>query len=101
MIELLSDEELNERAEQILSGELLVADLSRPEWLASLALLTPALAEHGNVGTILVPFGPHLGMPWMGTICPGLTVKCFPVAIADTDKLRQLVIDKHEHRITL
>lgn len=75
-IEALTVEEARQTALDILSGKLLIADLSKPEWQMSLALMTGALSEYDNIGLILVPMAEHASMPWQGSIAPGVVLKC-------------------------
>ena len=80
-------ERIVEWARGIVTGELLVADLSNTAWQISLALMIPELAKMPNLGAILVPKGPHLAMHWVNNTAPGVTVTCTPIAREDLEAL--------------
>jgi hypothetical protein len=75
-------------ARGVVTGELMVADLSRHEWQTSMALMVEALAEISNLGVVLVPKGPHLSMPWINNTSPGCVFTCTPVAMEDLPALQ-------------
>lgn len=80
--------EITEYARGIVTGQLMVADLSDSSWQASLMLLLGHLAEIPNVGLILVPLGPHQHGYWINGVAPGVTLSAKLVAQEDLDALQ-------------
>lgn len=78
-----------ETARGIVTGELLVADLSRREWQASLALLLGGISqrEAQRIGLVLVPMGPHHHLYWINNIAPGCTFEARLVHRNDVARL--------------
>jgi hypothetical protein len=86
----LTNAEITEKARGIVTGDLLIADLSDMNWQISLALFMEHLREINKgdwIGTILVPVGPHIGTRWLNGRVPGCTFKCELIHINDTARL--------------
>jgi hypothetical protein len=80
-------EYVQQTARRIATHELMVADLSVPAWQISLALMVDKLAEYDNVGLILVPKAPHVGLYWVNNTAPGCTLSCQMLAVEDIPAL--------------
>jgi hypothetical protein len=76
-----------ETARGIVTNELMIVDIERHEWQISLALMMNKLAEISNLGLILVPRGPHIGLHWINNTAPGCTLSCQLVASQDIEAL--------------
>jgi hypothetical protein len=87
----MTQAEVTEVARGIVTGDLLIADLSMPEWQTSLALIVSALPEQEarwkRIGLILVPVRPHMNGRWINGIAPGCTFECRLVHVNDVQRV--------------
>ena len=82
------EEYITDTARRIVTNELLIADMTNHAWQISLALMMPRIAEYENVGLILVPKAPHVGLHWINNTAPGCVLSCQMVAEEDIPALQ-------------
>jgi hypothetical protein len=92
----MTQREVTEVARGIVTNELLIADLSKPEWQTSLALITSGLSvsemHQKRIGLILVPVRPHERFHWINGIAPGCTFECRMVHVNDVDRIGRAMV---------
>jgi hypothetical protein len=81
--------EIIDTARRIVTGDLMVADLSDRDWQMSLALILSGLTrrEAERIGLILVPFHKHAGSRWLNGRVPGCTFSVELVHVNDMVRL--------------
>jgi hypothetical protein len=87
----LTNTQVIETARRIVTGDLMVADLSNRSWQTSLALILTGLKDtdirQGWIGLIVVPKGPHLSGFWLNGTAPGCTFEASLIHINDLPRL--------------
>lgn len=88
----MTEAQITETAREIVTNQLMIADLSQREWQDSLALLFSMVEDRGGtIGMILVPMGPHLRGYWINNRAPAVTWECRCVHRNDVERLRSTI----------
>jgi len=89
----MTEAKLIETAREIVTGDLMIADLSNPDWQHSLALIFSGADEdrEHTIGLVIVPLGPHMKGYWLNGTAPAVTWECRFVHVNDINRLGALI----------